>query len=130
MKMFPPAFITMALFALSANAQKQSAVNTFAKLPENYQTVIRGYFSMPGRLKDPYSAMYRFETARKASVKDGIFVGGKTHYGWVVPVWINAKNSFGGYVGAQLFYVMFFAENGNVGDVTEMFTLGRGKFLP
>ena len=85
---------------------------------------------MPGRLKDPYSAVYRFGPAQKGYVKDGVFVGGKIHYGWIVPVWINAKNGFGGYVGAQLFYVMFFAENGNVGDVTEMFGLGRGKFVP
>jgi hypothetical protein len=102
----------------------------FGKLPENWQTVIRGYWSMPGRLKDPYSAVYRFETPRRGFVKDGIFVGGKTHYGWIVSTWINAKNSFGGYTGAQLFYVMFFGENGNVGDVTEMFEMGRGKFVP
>lgn len=85
---------------------------------------------MPGQLRDPYSAVYRFETPRKGYVKDGLLVGGKIHYGWIVPVWINAKNGFGGYTGAQLFYAMFFSENGNVGDVTQMFGFGRVKFLP
>jgi hypothetical protein len=99
-------------------------------LPKNYQTMIRGYFSMPGQLLDPYSAVYRFESPHKGSVKDGVFVGGKVHYGWIVPVWINAKNSFGGYAGAKLYFVMFFAEDGNVGDVTEMINGGRGKFVP
>jgi hypothetical protein len=130
MKKFSLFITAVILLSVSAHAEKQSTSVSFGKLPDNYQTVIRGYFSMPGRLKDPYSAVYRFESPRKGSVKDGIFVGGKTHYGWIVPVWINAKNSFGGYVGAQLFYVMFFAENGNVGDVTEMFTSGRVKFIP
>ncbi|HYR23235.1 MAG TPA: hypothetical protein VEP30_09985 [Chthoniobacterales bacterium] len=126
-------FITILVGALSiaiARAEKQQpGPVSFGQLPKNYQTAIRGYYSMPGRLLDPYSAVYRFESPRKGWVKDGWAVGGKTHYGWIVPVWINAKNAFGGYTGTQLYYVMFFGENGNMADVTDMFNLGRGKFV-
>jgi hypothetical protein len=116
--------------AIAADAETQTRNISFGQLPKNYQTVIRGYYSMPGHLLDPYSAVYRFDSPMKGYVKDGFLVGGKFHYGWIVPVWINAKNAFGGYTGVQRYYVMFFAENGNVGDVTEMFNLGRGKFMP
>jgi len=114
----------------SALAEKPNPASAnFGKLPKNYQTVIRGYYSMPGRLLDPYSAVYRFGPPQKGYAKDGVLVGGKVHYGWIVPVWVNAKNAFGGYVGTQLYYVMFF-ENDNVGDVTGSFNLGRVKFVP
>jgi hypothetical protein len=119
------------LLLANARAEKEQTGNVnFGQLPKNYQTVIRGYYSMPGHLLDPYSAVYQFGPPLKGMVQDGAFVGHKKHYGWIVPVWINAKNAFGGYTGAQHYYVMFFAENGKVGDVTEMFNLGRGKFFP
>lgn len=110
--------------------QTQQSQISFGVLPKNYQTMVRGYYSMPGRLLDPFSAVYRFETPHKASVKDGIFAGGKTHYGWAVPVWINAKNAFGGYTGYQLHAVMFFSESGKLGDVTEFLEDHSIKFFP
>jgi len=103
---------------------------SFGTLPKNYQTMVRGYYSLPGRLLDPMSAVFRFETPRKGMSQDGIFVGHKKHYGWVIPVWINAKNAFGGYTGAQLYHVMYSAKDDTYADITELFSLGRVKFLP
>ena len=124
-------FTFYSLMSASSKAdQEHNEKINFGQLPNNYETVIRGYYSMPGHLLDPYSAVYRFAPPMKGMVQDGVFVGHKKHYGWIVPIWINAKNAFGGYAGAQRYYVMFYSENGNVVDVTEMFNLGRGKFLP
>jgi hypothetical protein len=117
--------ITALVLCSCANATigpQESAAANFGALPKNYQTVIRGYMSMPGRLKDPYTAVYRFEAPRKGFAQDGALAGGKRHYGWIVPTWINAKNSFGGYTGVQL-YVMFLFE-GKVSDITEMLANG------
>jgi hypothetical protein len=100
-------FAVVALASISTGAPTPPP--SFGTLPKNYQTVIRGYYAMPGHLLDPFSAVYRFETPRKGIVQDGILVGHKKHYGWIVPVW---------------------GENGNVGDVSEMFTDHNGKFLP
>ena len=119
--------VTIGVALAHAETEQVANVN-FGQLPKNYQTMMRGYFSL--RLRDPYSAVYRFGTPRKAMTQDGIFVGHKRHYGWVVPVWVNAKNGFGGYVGEQLYYVMYTSTDDTYGDVTEMFNLGRGKFVP
>jgi hypothetical protein len=59
--------------------------------------------------------------------KDGWLAGGKKHFGWIVPTWINAKNGFGGYTGEQL-YVMFFFDD-KVTDATDAFGGGLVKSL-
>jgi len=60
-------------------------------------------------LFDPYSAVYECGTARKAWVN----LVGKIHYGWAAFCEINAKNRFGGYVGARPYGFMI-----NYGRVT------------
>jgi hypothetical protein len=108
------------------NAQEATRA-TFPALPQNWQTMVRGYYSMPGQLKDPYSAMYRFEKPRKGFGQDGMLLGGKRHYGWVMSVWINAKNSFGGYTGYELHVALF--SNEGIGDATEAFGYGHVHFI-
>lgn len=49
------------------------------------------------RLKDPMSALYSFSEPKEMWCK----IDGKVRYGWVVDYMINAKNSYGGYVGAK-----------------------------
>jgi hypothetical protein len=97
----------------------------FAPLPPDYQQQIQAFMS--GRLKDPYSATYAFAPAKKAFVQEGIAVGNRKLIGLVVPTNINAKNSFGGYVGAKLYYFMF--ADGQLYDVSDLLLNGRGKFL-
>ncbi len=117
-------------FVCSVLAGKQEeAIPDFGHLvPGKYQQAIRAY--MAQRLKDPYSAVYRFDTPYKAMLKDGLLVGGQKHFGWIVPTWINAKNSFGGYSGEQLYIIMFFSDHKTMGDATDAFGYGRVKRLP
>jgi hypothetical protein len=117
------------VFSCSVFAGKEQAAPAapyIAPLNPKYQLAVRGY--MRALLKDPYSAVYRFDNPRKGVVQDGVFVGHKKHYGWIVPTWINAKNGFGGYTGEQL-YIMFFFD-GQLADATELASYGRLKSLP
>ena len=60
---------------------------------------------MASMLKDPDSAKYQFKEPYKAYVThypDQLFPD-KTEYGWIIRVGVNAKNSFGGYTGYQLY---------------------------
>jgi hypothetical protein len=83
---------------------------------------------MASRLKDPYSAVYRFGTPHKGMVQDGWAVGGKKYFGWIVPTWINAKNGFGGYVGEEMHPMFLF--DGKVSDASDSFQYGLAKLLP
>jgi hypothetical protein len=105
---------------------QEAARANFGTLRENWQTIVRGYYSMPGQLKDPYSAVYRFEKPRKGFAQDGALAGGKRHYGWIMPTWINAKNSFGGFTGYEL-HIAFLSNDG-VSDITFAFNNGMAGF--
>jgi hypothetical protein len=83
--------------------------------PTDVEKVSVGYFEP--RLKDPFSAQYKVGEPTQCYMRSAPVTGGKiTQYGWCWVVSIDAKNSFGGYVGYEnhrLFY-------GN-GLVTEYF---------
>ena len=88
----------------------------FEPLQENYKHVIKSY--MDSRLKDPYSATYRFNEPQCGFSQDGFVHGGQKHFGHIVPTLINAKNSYGGFTGGKSHY-FFFAE-GLINDVTHV----------
>ena len=68
--------------------------------PSDYEAIIKEYYS--SYLFDPYSAVYTFRMPTKAWRSQF----SQVQYGWAVCGTINAKNRFGGYVGAKPFYVM------------------------
>jgi hypothetical protein len=55
-------------------------------------------------LKDPDSAKFQFGEPYKNYVIS--YRDGKTEYGWIVKVAVNAKNSFGGYTGYQTYTIL------------------------
>lgn len=78
----------------------------YGSYPYDYESIIRSH--MRGVLKDPESARYEFLN----SPKIGWNGFGEKQFGHVVCVNINAKNSYGGYVGNRLSYFMI--RNGRV----------------
>lgn len=62
---------------------------------ELYEGKIRSY--QESNLKDPDSAKYNFSEPHKGWCK----FNGEVNYGWIVDYTLNAKNSYGGYVGAK-----------------------------
>lgn len=80
----------------------------YEPLPGNYKEQIQTM--MEARLKDPDSAKYKFFDPRKS------FTESTRHFAYVVPVGINAKNSYGGYTGYEMYYFAYY--NSIFKDVT------------
>jgi len=80
---------------------QQIAEADYGDPPSKYQDSIKGVISP--KLFDPYSAIYTFSVPDKGWNN----MLGKTIYGYSVCGSINAKNRFGGYVGAKPFYSFF-----------------------
>lgn len=98
----------------------------FGSPPTNYEQAIKGL--MEQTLKDPDSAKYKFEAPVKGFAQDGFLRGGKKHFGYIVMTQINAKNSYGGYTGAES-YAFFFSEGG-ISDITMQLKYGMAKYVP
>ena len=77
--------------------------------PVGYEDAIKKHFEKT--LKDPESARYRIGKPIKAYANNGLIDGGNIAWrGYMVDVQVNAKNSFGGYVGFKP-YMVFFSGN-------------------
>lgn len=87
--------------------------------PEQIQTADYGYSVYQGDaekavkdffnvyLKDPESARYNFGYIYKGYMVGSAFEGRKLQAGYLLDVTVNAKNSFGGYVGAKPYKFLF-----------------------
>jgi len=116
-KKFILSLAILCMFGGCATVSKdEAATANFGPFPDRYQDGVKAMMSP--RLKDPYSAVYNFGIPRKGVARDGLIFGCKKHYGWIIPVGINAKNSFGGYVGEQQYY--FMVSEGRAMDITNM----------
>ncbi len=81
--------------------------------PKNHVVAISEYFN--SRLKDPESARYsNYSLPKKYWIPDNDIEGfsavKKINYGWLICVDINAKNSYGGYVGAKRHYLLLMGD--------------------
>ena len=80
------------------------------------ETKVRQF--MQGYLKDPYSAIYQWKPLYKGSVKSGAVLRGyKVYHGYILEGTVNAKNSYGGYVGAKPYQFVFY--NGEIMKIFE-----------
>ena len=76
-------------------SKEEIAAADYGDYPFNAESVIKSYYDET--LKDPSSVMYRgFSTPEKYMLGD-VFSGPK--YGYLVCASVNAKNSYGAYVG-------------------------------
>lgn len=67
---------------------------------EEAEQIVKTY--VESRLKDSSSAQYAgFTQVEKGYLKSGLIYGGNVYYGYRINVNVNAKNSYGGYVGFQ-----------------------------
>ena len=77
--------------------------------PAHYMDAVHRY--LDEILKDPSTAQYRELSAPfKGYVQAGLLYGGRRTYGWMVNVEVNAKNSYGGYVGFRTYSFLFRGE--------------------
>ena len=68
-------------------------------------------------LKDPDSAKYKWVSFKQGWVRDSILNGSQVHFGYELVVLVNAKNSYGGYAGFQLYDLLFY--NGQITVVNQ-----------
>lgn len=99
MKKITVLFVVLLIIVNCAPSVKVVKNKDFGEYPENYKEVIKLYYSV--RLKDPESARYEWpEEPFKGFYIEGGFKN--PIYGYICPVGINAKNSFGGYTGMKM----------------------------
>ena len=58
-------------------------------------------------LKDSDSARYQWGTIQRGYTKDPLISGGAVNYGYLLPVMVNSKNSYGGYTGFEQWGFLF-----------------------
>jgi len=99
MKKITILFVVLLIIANCAPSVKVAKIQDYGEYPENYKEVIKLYYK--ARLKDPESARYEWP---EKPFKGFYIKGGFTEpiYGYICPVGINAKNSFGGYTGMDM----------------------------
>jgi|GEM_PF-1879585 len=84
---------------------------------------------MGATLKDEESARYRFGELQKAYCNNGLLGGGKLVWsGWVLPVELNGKNSYGAYTGYTQHYARY--EDNKLIDISPKDSLGSWDFTP
>lgn len=79
----------------TAPTGEQVAQADYGFYPENYEVIVRNYYNKT--LKDPESVKYQGITSPQKYWVSKRFQD--TSYGYLVCVTLNAKNSYGGYVG-------------------------------
>lgn len=83
-------------------------------------------FHMSGQLKDPYSAVYRCGNISKGWMQGNTVIGGRFTAGYVINCTINARNSYGAYVGTKEFQFLFH----NGGLMRQMTVNSDGSLTP
>jgi hypothetical protein len=72
-------------------------VEDYGPPPVRHEEVIKQFFDVT--LKDPFSAQYRFQEPTQAYNYKTFVDSEPSNPGWLVNVEVNAKNSYGAYIG-------------------------------
>jgi hypothetical protein len=106
MKKFSSILVTCMMLSGCAGAQPTLNMPVGPQ-PQNAQAQARTFALTLVRptLKDPSSARVEGTSTAQIGTCKNIF--GPSWHGWYVALGINAKNSFGGYSGAETYYVWF-----------------------
>lgn len=109
MRLFLLAILTISLSACATFTPDELANLDYGAYPENYKQIISSYFAR--NLKDPSSAIVEYRGGPTKIWQQGSIISAKA-YGWGVCLSVNAKNSFGGYVGNRPY--AFLIRNGSI----------------
>lgn len=104
--------LTLFVSGCAAVAGNINDPNAAGPLPDNYALVMIAWFQ--ANLKDPYSAQVAWMRPPERRICGRPW----SAPGWVVNVGINAKNSYGGYTGAQAYEFCF--RDGGLNDVARL----------
>lgn len=115
-------FAVVALFLVSCASlptPEQIATADHGSYPNNYEDIVKNYFARI--LKDPYSVKYESISTPEKYMVANRFEGAT--FGYLVCVTLNAKNSYGAYIGYETDaliirngFVVKYIEKGRWGD--------------
>ena len=91
------AFVIGCLLLASCVSTERLKTADYGPPPINPQKQVVDW--LHDHLKDPDSAKVEYRRLLKGWIRDGLIMGGKVHYGWILPVSVNSKNGFGAYTG-------------------------------
>lgn len=121
--------VTFIALILSACATGPPTQEEFAKA--DYGRVVTQDEAQPlaeiflsKRLKDSYSAQYEWGNVYKSWIRHAPAHGGGLVFGYILDVKVNAKNSFGGYVGFKPYRFVY--KNGDIVTVYGQKSLDGG----
>lgn len=115
--------ITVALQGCAGAFEPLPPNTSFGTPPADIETPVRAHFEQT--LKDPESARFRFGSPLKAHANWGILDGAKIRWvGYMVPIEVNAKNSYGGYTGYKQYMALFW------GDYRGLYRVVEGSSHP
>jgi|SaaInl5LU_22_DNA_1037371.scaffolds.fasta_scaffold27240_2 hypothetical protein len=121
--------LTMICFILSACASRPPTSEELASA--DYGSIIsqtdaqkqaERFFS--NMLKDPYSVQYQWGSVYQGWMRHAPIHGGGLVFGYILEVNVNAKNSYGGYVGFKPYRFVFY--NGTIKTVYGQQKLNSG----
>lgn len=98
----------------------------FGKKPEP-PTMLKVKKTFEMVLKDPDSAKYKIGDPVKGYIDNGWINEGVDWYGWWIPIYINSKNSYGGYTGFKQYALYYVEENGSNAWVAKYYYNGVGR---
>ena len=109
-KVILASFIVLLLSACASGPptqQELAAADYGASITqENAQDLAKEFLSR--HLKDPYSAQYQWGSIYQGWMREAPINGGGLVFGYILDVSVNAKNSFGGYVGFKPYKFVFY----------------------
>lgn len=97
--------------------QSELAAADYGAPQSQDQAVAAAVSWLESYLKDPYSAHYTWQPIYKGIVTTSMLDGGRHLPGYILDGTVNAKNSYGGYTGAQDF--QFLIRDGKVLSVSK-----------
>ena len=109
--------------AIVPTTQEQAAAD-YGTPMEQAEAEAAAEAHIKARLKDPGSAVFTWKPIYAGYLRGAPIVGRKTIYGYLLDGTVNAKNSFGGYTGAEPYQVIF--RNGVIVHVANQQCLATG----
>ena len=113
MKVLTACAVSVALAGCAGAGLLGNELGTAGDKPASIEVLVRDHLAQS--LKDPGS-LQQLDIGFERLTSCAVGIYGRFH-GWAVPVIYNAKNSYGGYVGARQYYFWF--RNERLSGVTD-----------
>lgn len=106
--MFSFVSLILAACATGPPTQEELATADYGSIISQEDAQRKAQSFISSSLKDPNSAQYQWGNVEKGWIRHAPAYGGGLVFGYILDVNVNAKNSFGGYVGFKPYQFVFY----------------------